>query len=158
VSEDRPERSKLSFSELDRRRRGDRSRSDEPRGRAAQVEQARATDQALKDADALFSLGKGGARGAQLAKQIRDAHGSSDLATACRAYFGEVGLPDDPGLLALFLDTGEKELVVAALEGLLERKQVGSLEIGSGLRSQLRVLAQDRDDTIAGISEEILEA
>lgn len=154
MSDDRDERPKLTFAELDKRRRGENVGRDEPRGRRAQQEQRRAAADALKQADAVFSAGRGG--GGHLAQQMRDTHGTSEFGDACRSYLEEIGLPEDPSLLALLLDTGERDVVVAALERLLETKNAGSLEIGSGLRSQLRVLEQDRDDTIAGISEELL--
>jgi hypothetical protein len=57
----------------------------------------------------------------------------------------------------LLLDSGDPELVTTGLEALLAAKQAGSLELGAGLKSQLRVLQHDRDDTVAGISEELLE-
>ena len=157
MSDDQGERRKLSFSELDRRRRGEKVGTDEPQGRPAQQEQASARSQALNEADSIFELGKGGPRGKQLAGAMRDAHGTSEFCPACRSYCEEIGIPEDPSLLALLLDTGERDLVVAALEALLGMKNDSSLEIGSGLRSQLRILEQDRDDTIAGTCEELLE-
>ena len=150
------DRRTLSFSERDRLRREGRDGDGAPRGRRAQQQQARATGAALKDADALFALGKGGSRAAALAKEIRERHGTAELIPACQAYLDEIGVPVDPSLLALFLDTAEPALVVPALEALLEQKHAGSLEISSALRSQLRVLEQDRDDSVAGISEELL--
>ena len=157
MSDDRDERPKLSFSELDKRRRGEKVGTDEPRGRHAKQEQARARTEALTEAGSVFSMGKGGPEGKRLAKEMRDTQGTSDFLQACRSYCDEIGTPQDPSLLALLLDTGERDLVVGALEALLEAKNGGSLEIGSGLRSQLRGLEQDRDDTVAGISEELLE-
>jgi hypothetical protein len=154
VSDDRP---KLSYSERDKLLRERRGRPSEPRSRAAREEQARASEQSLKEADSLFSIGRGGAEGARLATEMRNAQGTADLAPACQTYRDQIGMPLDPALLSLFLDTQDPDLVVAALEGLLEQKSSGSLEIRSGLRSQLRGLAQDRDDTIAGISEELLQ-
>ena len=153
---DREDRPRLSWSEIDKRRSGARPRYDEPRGRQAREEQAQASDRALKQADALFAREKGGGPGAQLAALMREAHGTPELPQACRAYREQIGVPDSPALLALFLDTGERDLVVEALESLLALKQAGPLEIAPGLKSQLRVLEQDRDDTIAGISEELL--
>lgn len=150
------DRDKPTFSERDRLLREKRLGDGPPRGHREQREQARASRQALLAADALFSEGPGGAEGVRLAKAIRDRHGTPELADACRAYRDAIGVPDDPGLLALFLDTGDRELLVPALERLLERKDAGSLEIPAGLRSTLRILAQHRDDTVAGISEDLL--
>ena len=158
MSDDRDERPKLSFSERDKLRRGEKPETDVPRGRRAEQEQARARGQALREADSAFSLEPGGAEGRALAKQMRDSHGSSDFAGACRAYFEQVGVPTDPMLLSLLLDSGERDLIVSALEALTAAKNAGSFELGAGLRSQLRLLEQDRDDTIAGLSEDLLQA
>ena len=154
MSDDRP---KLSYSERDKLLRERRGGQREPRSREAREEQVRVSQHALKEADSLFAIGQAGAEGARLEKELRDAHGTPDLAPACRAYRDQIGMPRDPALLSLFLDTQDRDLVVGALERLLDEKNADSLEISSGLRSQLRVLAGDRDDSIAGISEELLE-
>jgi hypothetical protein len=156
-ADDREDRPRRSWREIDQRRGGARRQDDEPRGRAAKLAQAKQTSEALKQADSLFSLEQGGALGAQLAKAMRAAHGSENFAQACRDYFEQIGTPRDPGLLSLLLDSGDPELVATALEALLTAKQAGSLTLGAGLKSQLRVLQHDRDDTVAGISEELLE-
>lgn len=152
------EKPRLSWREIDQRRSGGHQRRDEPRGKRAQQEKARTDHEALKEADALFSQGPGGAAGEQLTRQIRNTHGGPDFLHACRQYRDEIGIPSDPGLLSLFLDAADRDLIAEALEALLAIKNDGSLELSSGLRSQLRVLEHDRDDTIAGISEELLES
>ena len=102
-------------------------------------------------------MGQGGQRGAELAKAARDAHGSSEFRLACQTYANEIGTPTDPAMLSLFLDSADRPQMIASLEALLELKNDGSLSISAGMKSQLRVLEQDRDDTVAGISEELLE-
>jgi hypothetical protein len=154
VSDDRP---KLTYSERDKLRREGGQGGGPPRSQRAQQEQANATRSALEQAGSLFSPGKGGAEGAQLETAIRDSHGTPAFVAACQAYLDQVGVPDDPSLLTLFLDSGDRGLLVPALEKLLELKNAASLQVGAGLRNQLRVLEQDRDDTVAGISEELLE-
>jgi hypothetical protein len=151
VSDDRE---KLSFSERDRLLR-ERGRGDAPpRGQRAQEESRRATATALREADQLFA-GEGGPARAR-AQAVRDAHGSDSFLDACRSYLAEVGAPEEPSLIALFLDTGDRELMVPVLEVLLRQQGEGTLEISPGLRSQLRVLEQHRDDTVAGIAEDLL--
>jgi hypothetical protein len=157
VSDDRDDRPRLSWREIDRRRGGTHVRRDEPRGRQAEQEKARSDHHALQEADALFSLGKGGSAGEQLAKRMQEAHGGPEFLQACRQYREEIGVPSAPALLSLFLDSAERDLIVEALEALVVLKNDGSLELSSGLRSQLRALEQDRDDTLAGISEELLQ-
>ena len=157
MSDDRDDRPKQSFSERDKLRRGERPQTPAAQGSRAQQEQLRARGQALREADAVFSLEPGGEEGRRLSQQMHDSHGSSDFVGACRAYCEQVGIPADPTLLALLLDSGERDLIVSALEALTAAKNAGSLELGAGLRSQLRLLEQDRDDTIAGLSEDLLQ-
>ena len=57
MSDDRDDRRKLSFAELDKRRRGEKVGSDEPRGRRAEEEQARVRTESLNEADSIFSMG-----------------------------------------------------------------------------------------------------
>lgn len=151
------DRPKLSWRERDAMRgRSSHARRDEPRGSIQDPRSRSATQQYLKQIDGLFSSAPGGAEGERLAKAIRDAHGTPGLADACRAYRDAIGLPGDAGLLALFLDAREPELVVAALEALAAAREAGRLQATSGLRTQLRLLAQDPDDAVAEGAEDLL--
>jgi hypothetical protein len=157
--DDRPEREKRSWREIDRMRDGSRA-SSEPRPRAAAAEaRARsATKQYLKEIDGLFAPDKAGSEAARFAHAMRDAHGTPGLAAACRAYRDALGVPDDPTLLSLFLDSDAPDLISEALEQLLALHRAGNLEVSSGLRSQLRILAQHADDRVAEGAEDLLEA
>jgi hypothetical protein len=151
------EREKLSFSELDRRRREkERGGEDRPRGPGAQARSKEATASYLKEVDKLFSSAKGGAAGEALAKAVRDAHGTPALTEACRALRDAIGLPDDAGLLSMFLDADDPTLVVEALRALAAGHEAGRLEISRGVKSQLRVLEQSSDDDVAYEAEELL--
>jgi hypothetical protein len=156
----RDDREKLSFSELDRlrreRRRGGASEERRPRGPAAEARSRQATSAYLKEVDKLFSDAKGGAEGEALATAVRDAHGTPGLAAACRGYREALGMPEDAGLLSLFLDADDREIVIAALQGLAAGRRAGRLEISRSVKSRLRVLAQDRDDDVAFEAEELL--
>ena len=153
------EREKLSFSELDRRRReGRQGQASRPRSEGARQRETAATRQYLKQIDGLFGEAPADAERERLARAMREAHGTPGLAAACRAYRDALGVPQDLRDLALFLDCRETELVVAALEALLARQGAGALEATPGLRSQLRTLAQEPDDAVAGAAEELLEA
>jgi len=138
------------------RREGRSSGEPRPRGKAAEERARQATTQYLKEADKLFAKGQGGAEGERLAGEIRKTHGTPQLAEACRAYHDALGMPDDVGLLALFLDSGESGLVVEALRALLDLRRAGSLAPSAGLRSQIRVLAQGFDDDVAEAAEDLL--
>ena len=158
--EDRPswvEREKKSFSELDRMRREGRSDAERrPRSAAAQARATQATKQYVKELDGVFSSGKGEQQ-EKLAQAMRDARGTPKLADACRAYRDALGLPADARHISCFLDAGERELVVDGLEALRQAHEAGDFEMTAGLRTQLRMLAEDRDDEVAERAEELIE-
>lgn len=156
---DRDERPRRSWREIDqmRDRPGSRPDAQQPRGRAAEARAQAATQQYLKGLDGLFKPGPGGAEGERLARSVRDAHGTPEFTPACRAYRESLGLPQDPGLLALFLDAREPGLVAESLDALTALLESGRFEPGSGLRSQVRILTQDSDDAVAEAAEALLE-
>lgn len=158
--DERP-REKLSWREIDRRRSSGGSRPAEerrPQNPAAQARAAAATKAYTKQLDALFVKGKGGAEGEKLARAMRDARGTPAFAEACRAYHASVGMPEETSQLALFLDSGDPELVLAALAALRSAHVAGKPVASSGLRTQLRMLAQDANDAVATDAEALLEA
>jgi hypothetical protein len=152
---DREDRPRKSWREIDRQRDLSSHVSEErrPRGAAAEARSRQATREYVKQIDALFSKGKGGEQGERLARAVREAHGTAELAAACAAYRDAVGMPDDPALISLFLDSGERELVRGALAALAARGEPP----GAGLRSQLRMLAEGPDGEIADAAEALLE-
>jgi hypothetical protein len=116
--DDRP-RERLSWREIDRRRGGARQRpEDRPKSRDEIARDSAAAKAYTKKLDNLFVSAKGGAAGERLTREMREARGTPALAGACRAYRDAVGIPEDPSLLSLFLDSGDPELVLAALVGL----------------------------------------
>jgi hypothetical protein len=153
------DREKLSFAELDRRRRGEGRAGDarEPRNQAERERSDAASKQYLKEADGLFAGGNKAER-EQLAASMRDAHGTPALADACRAYHAAVGLPEDPRLASLFLDAGDCEVILLGYEALRAGAEKGTITLSGSLRSQLRILAEDSDDEVADGAEELLEA
>lgn len=157
--DERPERQKLTYSERDRLLR-DRKKgyTEKPQSPAARERSEAASRKYLKQLDGIFSPGKGGAQGEELARALRAAHGTRALPEACRSYRDGIGMPSDPGLLALFLDSGESELVVAALEEMRGLREAGKLSLSSGQRTQVRTLALSSDDRIAEAAEELLGA
>lgn len=156
--DDRP-REKLSWREVDRRRGGARPTEERrPQSAAEQARASAATKAYTKQLDAMFIKGKGGAEGDRLARAMRDARGTPEFAGACRAYHAALGLPEETAQLALFLDSGDPELVLAALGALRTVREAGALQATSGLRTQLRLLAQDPNDAVAEEAEALLEA
>ena len=155
--DDRGDRPKLSWSELDKRRDKPRSHTNErrPRGAAAEARAASATQSYLKKLDQqLFAKGgKSATPRGRLADAVRDALGTPGLDDACRTYLAEVGPPADAALVAAFLDARDREIRLAALGALAGE---GRVALTPGLRSQLRVLAEGADDELAERAEEIL--
>jgi len=152
---------KLSYSERDRMRREGGGPGGRPPNRRERVEGEKRSREALAVADSLFTDEKGGQAGKALADAVRAAHGSTDLAAECRAYLEQVGPPSDSELVSIFLDAGEKELTICALDALLRLKGEDAdklaQELEGGLKRQVRILAEDFDDDLASRAEEILE-
>lgn len=157
--DDRREREKLTYSERDRRLRDkQKGYGERPQSPAARARSDAAAKKYVKQLDGIFAKGKGGAEGDGLAKALRAAHGTPGLAAACAAYRETLGMPADAGLLALFLDSGEAELVLAALAEMRSLQRSGKLGLGPGQRSQVRTLALSSDDQIAEAAEDLLGA
>jgi len=158
---DSGERPKKSWREIDAARDRSRARGSaerRPAGAAVEARASAASKRYLRELEgALFSKKKGGAAGERLARTVREAHATPGLAEACRAYREALGIPEDPGLVALFLDSQDAELLVAVLEALAERAAGGRLTVSSGLRTQLRLLARSPDDAVAERAEELLD-
>jgi len=153
--DDRP---RLSWREIDQLRDSARRRSAgerRPRGAAAEARAREAARQYLSKVDQ--KLFAGGGRAGELARAVREAHGTGALPDACRAYLAELGFPDDPSLISLFLDAGDREIVAGALGKLAECLRAGAFRPGGGLRSQVRLLADDPDDEVAAAAEDVLE-
>jgi len=148
---------KLSYSERDRMRREGGGSGGRPPGRRERVEEEKRSREALTVADSLFTTEKGGQVGKALADAVRAAHGSAELAKECRAYLEQIGPPLDLELVSIFLDAGDKELTICALDALLRLKSEDAAEIDGGLKRQIRILSEDFDDDLASRAEEILE-
>jgi hypothetical protein len=153
MSDDR----KRSWKEIDQMRDGSGPADRRPGNKATEERTEQATQQYLKEIDKLFSTTAGGVEADALIKRLRDAHGTPELPEACRSFKEEVGLPRDPSLLAIFLDSNEPELVVDALEAILALQKEDEVEVSKGMQSQLRIMAEDFNNDIAEVAEEILD-
>ena len=158
--DDRDDRPRRSWSEIDKLRDKPRARSDErrPRGAAAEARSRNAAQQYLKKLDThLFAkTPRPGSAGGRRADAVRAALGTPGLADACRAYLVELGPPREPALLSAFLDAPDRELKLAALAALSERRRAGDAAFSAGLRAQLRTLAEGLDDELAEAALEAL--
>jgi hypothetical protein len=148
---------KLSYSERDRKRReGGGTREHRPKG-VSKVKEEAATKQYIKQLDGLFSKTKGGAEIEKLGAAMRSARGTSGLADACREFRDTAGFPDDVALLGMFLDSGDPELVVGGLEAIKVASESDGFKASGGLRSQIRMLAEDVNDDVAELAEALVE-
>ncbi len=155
--DDDRERPKLSWREVDQLR-GQKRRSDrrEPRGAKAQARAKAATQQYLKQADKLFSDAPGGSSGAELADAVRAAQGTAEFEPACGRLLEALGPPQDLQLASLLLDAESPDVLKGGLAGLAALRDAGRLEVGRGLRTRLRILAEHPDDDIAYEAEGLL--
>lgn len=147
----------MTYSERDRMRREGGGSGGRRPNRREEAEQAKRSNEALVVADALFTDEKGGQEGKALADAVRAAHGTADLVSACRAYVESVGPPATAELASIFLDAGEKDLGLMALDELLRKKDAGEFELDGGLKRQIRILSEDFDDDLASRAEDLLE-
>ncbi len=153
---------KLTYSERDRLLRergrggGGSAGSGRPRGARARAAEEKRARETLKVADALFTDERGGQAGKELAASVREAHGTPELAAACRAYLDALGPPTSVDLASIFLDAGEKSISLVVLDELLRQKESGDLDMGGGLKRQVRILSEDFDDDLASRAEDLL--
>jgi hypothetical protein len=162
AGDDRDERPKRSWAEIDRLRDQPRARRD-PRTARDPADTPRARDAAQQylkklDQQLFVKAGAGGSGAARLAAAVREALGTPALTDACRAYLDACGPPADAALLAAFLDARERSIQLAALGGLRDGLAAGRLALTAGLRAQLRTLSQDLDDELADAAESALAA
>jgi len=154
--DDRGDRPKLSWRERDARRNRSTHVGRDERERTGPARSKAATQQYVKQLDQLFTKTPGGAEADRLGKAVRDAHGTPDLTAACQAFRDALGFPQDPALLAVFLDARDPALVCGAIEALGSLHAAGSLSASPGLRTQLRLLTQDPDDGVAEGAEDLI--
>ncbi|MFQ5515014.1 MAG: hypothetical protein ACE5FG_11325 [Myxococcota bacterium] len=153
------DRDKISFSELDRRRREKRRGSDDrrPRGeRARQRSRAAASRYRQKIEEKLFGKREDAAR-LRLEQRLRDTHGSPLFGRTFREYVKGYGMPADIPLLVTLLDLDEERdllQVLQALDGLLADAPP---EHRSLLKSRLRNLEMSTSsDVLADAAGDIL--
>lgn len=130
--------------------------SDDRKPSWKEIEANQATQAYLKDLDKLFTSSGRSEEAEALVKRLRDTHGTPELAEVCRTFRQELGMPREIALLSIFLDSKEPDLVVEALETMLMLIDADQAEISKGVQSQIRVLAQDFNNDIAEVAEDIL--
>ncbi len=107
----------------------------------------------------LFKGAKGDPAHEKDLQRLHDSFGTSRFRQEAKKYIKKYGLPDDWGALILLLDLEkETQIVIDAMERLLELSKDLSGPEKKGLRSRLRTLGlTSRDTLVAEVAMEIAE-
>ena len=153
------DRGKISFSELDRRRREKKMNGGERRPRGEQSHgRARAAAARYRQRidEKLFGK-KGDAARLRLEQRLRDAHGSPDFSRTFHEYVKGHGMPKDISLLLVLLDLEVERDVLKVMEALNEAAESAPPEQRSLLRSRLRnVEMSTSSDLLADAATDLL--
>ncbi len=153
------DRGKISFSELDRRRREKKMNGGERRPRDEQS-QGRARGAAARYRqridEKLFGK-KGDAARLRLEQRLRDAQGSPDFGRTFHEYVKSHGMPEDISLLLVLLDLEAERDVLKVMEALNAAAETAPPEQRSLLRSRLRnVEMSTSSDLLADAATDLL--
>ncbi len=116
-------------------------------------------NQYLKEIERLFKGAKGDPAHDKDLQRLHDAFGTSRFKKMAKDYIKKYDLPDDWGALILLLDLdGEKDIVIKAMEKLVEMSKDLPDQKKKGLRSKLRTLSlTTKDVVVAEIAQELAE-
>ncbi len=158
--EDMDRHDRPSWREMDKRRDRSRHRSEEnrrePRGERERAISKSAKDAYLKKLDKkLFGGKKKGAGEAETA--VREARGTRRFSDICDAYIEKEGFPESGGLLLLFLDHENPEIVLRAIDALIVHAREKSVDRDSLGKALQRVKAMTDDADVEAAAEELLE-
>ncbi len=137
--EDDEERERPSWREIDRRR--DRPREGGPaRERLPQKQAEWVRKMALQQAEALFKGKRGRPEYQQAVKELEAARGSKKFLPLAQKFLEEYGLPEEWGLLNLFVDFPDAEVALQALTAMAEQWPRRSFVEQQGFKSRLKIL------------------
>jgi hypothetical protein len=152
-------RDKISFSELDRKRREKKKGSNErrPRGERAQQRSRAASLRYRQRIDEKLFGKREDAPRLRLEERLRDTHGTQLFSRTFREYVKGYGMPEDVPLLVTLLDLDEERdllQVLQALDSLVDSVQPDHRNL---LRSRLRNLEMSTSsDALADAAGELL--
>lgn len=141
------DKSKISFSELDRRRRekkrngGDRR----PRGEQAEKRTRAASSAYRKRIDEKLFGRRGDAGRSRREDRLREAHGSPAFLRTFREYVKDFGMPDDVPLLVSLLDLNEERDLLRVIQALDSSLGEASVDHRNLLRRRLQNLEMTTD-------------
>lgn len=137
--EDDEERERPSWREIDQRR--DRPRERAPARERLPKKQAEwVRKMALKQAEALFKGKRGRPEYQQAVKELEAARGSKKFLPVARKFLEEYGLPEEWGILNLFLDFPDAEVALEALAAMAAQWHSRSFVEQQGFKSRLKIL------------------
>lgn len=159
--DDRPERERPSWREIDQRRDGSRhvAREEQPATRPGSPRAERQRQRALQEAHKVFEGKQGTPEHQKLSDALHRHFGGKKFTPLVKQYVREYGLPRDWGLLFLFLDFPDPAVSTGSLE-LLARLHPGrSLREQQAFRSKLRTLsALAEDPEVQEVAESLLSS
>lgn len=156
--DDRGERPKRSWSEIDKMRDGKR-RGSQPDFAREKLERSATYSRYKSAADKFFSgeilpeslqekldpTGEAKARREALAK-LKGADGAAEFAAAAKEYVEAWGAPEDPYLLDRMVGHPDEGIVLKALEKLIALAEAGELKAPKSLPERLRSAELNADD------------
>jgi hypothetical protein len=157
--DDRTERERPSWREIDQRRDGSRhvARGERPAARPGSPRAERQRQRALQEAHKVFQGKQGTPEHQKLADALQRHFGTKKFTPLVKQYVREYGLPRDWGLLFLFLDFPDPSISTGSLEQLARLHPGRSLRERQAFLSKLRTLsALAEDPEVREVSESLL--
>lgn len=150
------DRDKISFSELDKKRREKKREGGARRGGRRQTQWA-ANSYKRRIDERLFGK-KGDAGRQRMAERLRESHGTANLTRIYREYVKGYGMPDDMGLLMLLLELEEEGEALKVIEALEAASESAPVEQKNLLKSRLRNLEMSTSsDALADAASGLLD-
>ncbi|MEW6386069.1 MAG: hypothetical protein AB1491_00915 [Thermodesulfobacteriota bacterium] len=158
ADEDREERERPSWREIDQRRDRPGQRAPaRPRVPKKQAEWVRQL--ALRQAEALFRGKRGRPEYQTALKELEANHGTKKFPASVKKFLEEYGLPEEWGALNLLLDFPEPEVVGEVLKAMAAQLGARSRVEQQGFKGRVRILAlTGKDEEVRRAAEEILSA
>jgi hypothetical protein len=135
------ERDRPSWREIDRLRDRSRHGRQEPKPSVSQKQQEKIRQEALKQAEALFSGKQQRPEYKKALAKLEDQRATQQFLGEAEKFLHEYGLPDDWRGLMLFLDYPEAAVVVEAMQRLQQLAPSQSMTELQGLKGKLRTLS-----------------
>jgi hypothetical protein len=141
VKDDDNERERLSWREIDRLRDGSRRGRSESKPRSTPKQQEKIRQEALKQAEALFSDKQQRPEYKKALAKLEDQRATAQFLATAENFLKKYGLPNDWRGLMLFLDYADPAIIAEAMIQLQKLAYSQSMIEIQGLKGKLRTLA-----------------